>query len=47
MVLAGVRDLLIVAGISTWVTDLDQLNELVPEYSEWQRLIGRYIKYAL
>jgi len=46
-VLAGARDLLLIAGISTWVTTLEQLEELVPAYSEWQRRIGRFIKYAL
>jgi hypothetical protein len=46
-VLSGLRDLFIIAGISTWVDDLDHLEKLVPEYSEWQRRVGRFIKYAL
>ena len=46
-VIAGLRDLLVIAGISTWVETLEELEKLVPAYSEWQRRVGRYIKYAL
>jgi hypothetical protein len=35
------------AGLSTWVEDLETLDALIPPYSEWQRRVGRYIKYAL
>ena len=43
-IMTGLRDLLVIAGVSTWV---DELEALVPAYSEWQRRIGRFIKYAL
>jgi len=40
-------DLVMIAGIATWVDDLDELEELIPAYSEWQRRLGRFMKYAL
>jgi hypothetical protein len=43
----GLRDLTVIAAISTWVDDLEELEKLIPAYSEWQRRVGRYIKYAL
>jgi phosphatidylserine/phosphatidylglycerophosphate/cardiolipin synthase-like enzyme len=43
----GLRDLTVIAAISTWVDDLEALEKLIPAYSEWQRRVGRYIKYAL
>jgi len=43
----GLIDLLLIASLSTWVEDLDSLDALIPPYNEWQRRIGRYIKYAL
>jgi hypothetical protein len=46
-IMPGLRDLLVITGISTWVDDLDELEALVPAYSEWQRRVGRFIKYAL
>jgi len=46
-VMVGLRDLLLIAGISTWVDELDELEALIPAYSEWQRRVGRFIKYAL
>jgi phosphatidylserine/phosphatidylglycerophosphate/cardiolipin synthase-like enzyme len=46
-VLSGLRDLLVIVGVSTWVDDLEELEALVPAYSEWQRRVGRFIKYAL
>jgi len=46
-VLSGMRDLFMVAIVSDWVDDLEELEALVPAYSEWQRRVGRYIKYAL
>ena len=46
-IMTGLRDLLVIAGVSTWVDELDELEALVPAYSEWQRRIGRFIKYAL
>jgi hypothetical protein len=45
--MAAARDLVVIAGICTWVDDLDELERLVPAYSEWQRRLGRLIKYAL
>jgi len=41
------RGLFMVAGVSTWVETLKELEGLVPAYSEWQRRVGRCIKYAL
>jgi hypothetical protein len=29
------------------VGDLETLYQAIPEYPEWQRQVGRYIKYAL
>jgi hypothetical protein len=29
------------------VDDLDELEALLPAYSEWQRRVGRFMKYAL
>ena len=46
-IMAGVRDLFQIAGVSTWVETLEELEALVPAYSEWQRRVGRFIKYAL
>jgi hypothetical protein len=43
----GARDLFVIAGDSTWVETLEELEALVPAYSEWQRRVGRFIKYAL
>jgi hypothetical protein len=46
-VVPGTRDLFMVAGVSSWVETLEELEALVPAYSEWQRRVGRFIKYAL
>jgi hypothetical protein len=46
-IITGLLDLLMIAAISTWVDDLEELEALVPAYSEWQRRVGRFIKYAL
>ena len=46
-ILPALRDLLLIAGVATWVETLEELEELVPAYSEWQRRVGRFIKYAL
>jgi hypothetical protein len=40
-------DFLTILGSCTWVDDLQALHDRIPEYSEWQRQVGRYIKYAL
>jgi len=46
-IVPATRDLLVIAGVSTWVKTLEELEALVPAYSEWQRRVGRFIKYAL
>jgi hypothetical protein len=46
-VIPGMRDLFVTAAVSTWVETLEELEKLVPAYSEWQRRVGRFIKYAL
>jgi hypothetical protein len=46
-VMPAFRDLLVIVGVSTWVEDLHELEALIPAYSEWQRRVGRFIKYAL
>jgi hypothetical protein len=46
-IVPGARDLFVIAGVSTWVETLEELEALVPAYSEWQRRVGRFIKYAL
>jgi phosphatidylserine/phosphatidylglycerophosphate/cardiolipin synthase-like enzyme len=46
-IMVGFRDLLTILGVSTWVDELDELEALVPAYSEWQRRVGRFMKYAL
>jgi hypothetical protein len=40
-------DFLTLRGDCTWVDDLESLHEAIPEYPEWQRQVGRYIKYSL
>jgi phosphatidylserine/phosphatidylglycerophosphate/cardiolipin synthase-like enzyme len=46
-VLPGMLDLLILLGLSDWVEDAHQLDALLPPYKEWQREVGRFMKYAL
>jgi hypothetical protein len=40
-------DFLTLLGDCAWVGDLETLHQAIPEYPEWQRQVGRYIKYAL
>jgi hypothetical protein len=40
-------DLVAVVSQSRWFDDPDDLAELVPQYSEWRRRLGRLIKIAL
>jgi len=40
-------DFLTLLGDCTWVGDPETLYQAMPEYPEWQRQVGRYIKYAL
>ena len=46
-VLPGMLDLVILLGLSDWVDDSDQLDALLPPYKEWERRVGRFMKYAL
>jgi hypothetical protein len=46
-VLPGMLDLVILLGLSDWVEDAQQLDALLPPYKEWQRKVGRFMKYAL
>jgi hypothetical protein len=40
-------DLVSIVSQSRWFDDPDDLAELLPEYSEWRRRLGRWIKIAL
>jgi hypothetical protein len=46
-VLPGMLDLVILLGLSDWVDDARQLDALLPAYPDWQRKLGRFMKYAL
>jgi hypothetical protein len=46
-VLPGMLDLVILLGLSDWVDDARALDALLPPYKEWQRKVGRFMKYAL
>ena len=46
-VLPGMLDLVFLLGLSDWVDDAQQLDTLLPPYQEWQRKVGRFMKYAL
>lgn len=46
-VLPGMLDLVILVGLCDWVEDKGTLDALLPPYEEWQRKIGRFMKYAL
>ena len=43
----GLLDLVFVVGKTTWVDDLDTLNQLLPPYSSLKRKIGRFIDIML
>ncbi len=46
-VLPGMLDLVVLLGLSDWVDDAHQLDALLPPYKEWQRKVGRFMKYGL
>jgi hypothetical protein len=46
-VLPGMLDLVILLGLTDWVEDKETLDALLPPYAEWQRKVGRFMKYAL
>ncbi len=46
-VLPGMLDLAILLGLTDWVEDKGTLDALLPPYAEWQRKVGRFMKYAL
>ena len=45
--LQGLLDILFLSGASTWVDDLDALEELLPGYGSFKFIISRKIKKAL
>jgi hypothetical protein len=46
-VLPGMLDLVLLLGLAEWVNDAQELDALLPPYEEWQRKVGRFMKYAL
>jgi hypothetical protein len=46
-VLPGMLDLVVLLGLCDWVDDTQQLDALLPPYKEWQRKVGRFMKYGL
>jgi hypothetical protein len=45
--LVALVDMFTVASLTTWVDDVQQLDELLPPESGWRRWLGRYIMKAL
>jgi hypothetical protein len=45
--LIGVIDLFFMSARTTWVDNLEELDELLPPESGWRRWLGRYIQKAL
>jgi hypothetical protein len=45
--LIGVIDLFFMSATTTWVDNLEELDELLPPESGWRRWLGRYIQKAL
>jgi len=45
--LYGLIDFATTLGLCDWMESVEQLNKVLPPYSEWQRRIGRIIKIAL
>ncbi len=45
--IGGFIDMVSIVGQCQWVEDLDELDRLLPEHSEWQRRFGRWMKLAL
>jgi hypothetical protein len=46
-VLPGMLDLVVLLGLCDWLDDVQQLDALLPPYKEWQRKVGRFMKYGL
>ena len=44
---AAVIDFFFLSGITTWIEDLETLEELLPSYSGWRRWFSRYIMKTL
>ncbi|MEJ2539025.1 MAG: hypothetical protein P8188_03400 [Gemmatimonadota bacterium] len=45
--LFGLPDLLVIAGLSEWIDDLDELEALFPDYGGIQRRISRWIRVVV
>jgi hypothetical protein len=45
--LIGVVDLFFMSATTTWVDNVEELDELLPPESGWRRWLGRYIQKAL
>ena len=45
--LFGLPDFFVLAGLSTWIEDLSELEELFPRYEGLQRRISRWIRIAV
>jgi hypothetical protein len=45
--LVGLIDLFFMTGLTTWVDDIEELDELLPPESGWRRWLGRYMMKAL
>ena len=45
--LFGLPDFFVIAGLSSWIDDLDELEELFPRYEGMQRRISRMIRIAV
>jgi hypothetical protein len=40
-------DIVLLLGLCDWVDDKHQLDALLAPYPEWQRKVGRFMKYGL
>jgi hypothetical protein len=45
--LVALVDLFFISSLTTWVHDVQELDELLPPESGWRRWVGRYIMKAL
>jgi len=45
--LVALADLFFMSAMTTWVDNVDELDELLPPESGWRRWLGRYIQKAL
>ena len=45
--LIPVLDMLFMSGMTTWVSDLEELERLLPEQSGFLRWVGRYIRKVM